>query len=115
MCVCVGVCSEPLLLYPLAVLEPCVFLMLISPSCWKAKHSLCTQMLTDVMCTTQLPPKTHNRTHTAMHAKELGTQILRESPLETYFLAFMRYLINTAIFFFPKKIDVGTGGVRLSA
>lgn len=38
-------------LFPLAVLKLCVFLVLISPSCWKAKHSLCAQMLTDVLYT----------------------------------------------------------------
>lgn len=37
------------------------FLMLISPSCWKDKHSLCIQMLTDVMNLTS----SHTHTHTS--------------------------------------------------
>lgn len=41
----------------------CVFLMLISPSCWKAKHSLCTQMLTAVMRTTSSVTLNHSHRH----------------------------------------------------
>lgn len=60
-----SVCLQLVMLSPLAVFKLCVFLMLISPSCWKAKHSLCTQMLTDVLCTTQLPLKlTQTHAHT---------------------------------------------------
>lgn len=68
MCVCVwegGYCWSILWLY-----SNCVFLLLISPSCWKAKYSLCAQMLTDVLCTIWLPLKL---TYTHKHKRDSNT------------------------------------------
>lgn len=83
MCLCVwegGYCCALLWLF-----SDCVFLMLISPSCWKAKHSLCTQMLTDVLCTTLLPLKLTHRSDSNTYSSDGSSRdnvlgILQHSP-----------------------------------
>lgn len=88
-----------LLIFPLAVLEPCVFFfrgVASHPVPGKAKHSLCTQMLTDVpRSTAQLPLELETRDantregeqHLAFPAALLWRQL---------FLARTKHSANTA-------------------